>query len=311
MLYRSVKTYSFLIMFMAAISLASCSKTNDNQTNQQSEPETITVGLSTQTLVHDNTDREYLLYIPESYDGSADWPLMFNFHGYGGTATQHMNYTDMRPIADTEHFILVYPQGALLDGAPHWNSGLDSKDNKSDVDDFGFVEAMINKISTDYKVDAKRVYACGYSNGSFFSYSLACFHSDKIAAIGSVAGTMGEETNNQCAPIHPMPMINIHGTSDFVVPYDGGFGLTSIPKTIEYWVGFNHTDATPTIKTIDDNGTTIEHYIYANGDNNTSVEHYKIIKGDHVWFDINYEGANTSKLIWDFVSRYDINGLRQ
>ena len=61
---------------------------------------------------------------------------------------------------------------------------------------------------------------------------------------------------------------------------------------------------------MDDSGTTIEHYSYTDGDNSTSVEHYKIIEGGHVWFDINYDGSGTSRLIWDFVSRYDIGGLR-
>ena len=55
---------------------------------------------------------------------------------------------------------------------------------------------------------------------------------------------------------------------------------------------------------------TIEHYSYTDGDNNTAVEHYKVIDGGHVWFDISYDGSNTSSLIWNFVSRYDIGGLR-
>ena len=93
----------------------------------------------------------------------------------------------MRSLADSENFILVYPQGTLLDGNPHWNAGLESDTNKSDADDFGFVEALIGEISSNYRIDPARVYSCGYSNGAFFTYALACYHSNKIAAIGSVA----------------------------------------------------------------------------------------------------------------------------
>ena len=149
--------------------------------------DTNTMGLFTQTLFHDGVTREYIMYVPEAYDGTSRVPLMLNFHGYGGIANQYLKYADMRPLADIENFILVYPQGTLLGGDPHWNSGLESDNNKSDADDFGFVEALIDEICSRYNIDVARVYSCGYSNGAFFTYALACYHSDKIAAIGSVA----------------------------------------------------------------------------------------------------------------------------
>ena len=271
--------------------------------------DTNATGLFTQTLFHGGVTREYIIYVPEAYDGTSKVPLMLNFHGYGGFANQYLKYADMRPLADIENFILVYPQGTLLNGDPHWNSGLESDNNKSDADDFGFVEALIDEICSRYNIDSARVYSCGYSNGAFFTYALACYHSDKIAAIGSVAGTMMEETYNNCRPVHPMAMINIHGTSDYVVPYGGGSkGLLSIDEVLAYWIGFNNASTTPIVNRMNDRGVTIEHYSYTDGDNNTSVEHYKVIDGGHVWFDISYDGSNTSRLIWNFVSRYDIHG---
>jgi len=297
----------FIITIIALSMLYSCSKDNNMVPNKSI---TNTTGLFTRTLFHDGVTREYILYVPDSYDGSSKVPLMFNFHGFGGTAKRHLNYTDMRFLADTDNFILVYPQGSLLEGYPHWNSSLPSEDNKSDADDFGFVEALIDEISSNYNIDLERVYACGYSNGAFLAYSLACYHSDKIAAIGSVAGTMMDDIYSDCSLSHPMAMINLHGTSDDVVPYGGSKGFTAIDQALEYWVSFNNTNTAPVINSINENGIIIEHYSYTDGDNNTSVEHYKIIGGGHVWFDIDYEGSNTSRLIWDFVSRYDINGLR-
>lgn len=198
----------------------------------------------------------------------------------------------------------------MLDGYPHWNAGLESENNKSDADDFGFVEALINEISSNYKIDSERIYTTGYSNGAFMAYSLACFLSDKIAAIGSVAGTMMEETYSYCNPSHPKAVINLHGTSDNIVPYGGGEGLKSIDEVLAYWMGVNNTITIPITNSTYDNGTTIDHFAYPNGDNEVAVEHYRIIGGGHVWFDITSEGSNTSRLIWDFVSRYDIYGLR-
>ena len=118
-----------------------------------------------------------------------------------------------------------------------------------------------------------------------------------------------EETYNNCSPSHPTAMINIHGTSDYVVPYGGGSaGLLSIDEVLAYWIGFNNASNTPIVNRVNDSGVTIERYSYTDGDNNTSVEHYKVIDGGHVWFDISYDGSNTSRLIWNFVSRYDIHG---
>ena len=295
----------FFVSLVALSGLISCSGNDDVPLDAPDS-----AGLFTRTLSHNGVTRQYILYVPDSLDGTSRSPLMLNFHGFGGTADRHLRAADMRPMADSGTFILVYPQGTLLDGNPHWNAGLKTERNKSDADDFGFVEALIDEISSDYNIDPARVYACGYSNGAFFAYALACFHGDKIAAIGSVAGTMMAETYNECNPSHPTAMINIHGTSDAIVPYGGGEGLKSIDEVLAYWTGFNNTGVTPEINRVNDGATTLERHFYTDGDKNTSVEHYKVIDGGHVWFDINYDGANTSALIWNFVSRYDVNGLR-
>ena len=295
----------FVIAIVALTSLFSCSGNDDVPLDAPDAS-----GLFTRTISHNGITREYIVYVPDSYGGDVRVPLMLNFHGYGQRATRYLRFADMRSLANSGKFILVYPQGTLLGGNTHWNAGLKTDGNKSDADDFGFVEALIDEVSSDYNIDPARVYACGYSNGAFFAYALACYHSDKIAAIGSVSGTMMEETFNNCSPSHPTAMINIHGTSDAIVPYGGAEGLKSIDDVLAYWTGFNNTGATPTVNRITDGATTIERHSYTDGNKNTSVEHYKVINGDHVWFDIDYDGANTSALIWNYVSRYDIDGLR-
>jgi polyhydroxybutyrate depolymerase len=171
-----------------------------------------------ETIPHNDQVREYISYIPNSYDGSTPVPVVFNFQGYSGNATNHMRSADMRTLADAENFILVYPQGSLLNGTSHWNALPPGVNNKSTADDFGFVEAMLQKIAIKYAVDASRVYACGYSNGGMLAYGLANYKSELIAAVASVSGT---QLNFNAATNHPMPVLHIHGTSDAVIPYDG------------------------------------------------------------------------------------------
>lgn len=256
-----------------------------------------------QTINYNGTLREYIIYIPVGYDGISKLPLLLNFHGFSGKAGEYMSYTNMRPVADSENFILVYPQGSDLNGYSHWNAELKGDDNKSDVDDLGFIEALINKLSLENLIDKKRVYAIGYSNGGMMSYALACYKSNLISAIGSVSGYM---LQSECIPSHPVPLIKLHGTSDY---YDGGGVYNSVESVLNFWIKFNNTEINPVINNIDDNGTSIISYKYENGDKNVSVEHYKIIGGEHVWFNNDFEGKSTGQLIWDFVSKYDINGL--
>ena len=260
-----------------------------------------------QSIVHDNIDREYILYVPSSYDGTSAVPILFNFHGFGGSASQFMQEADMRSLAEADTFILVYPQGSCLDGSSHWNPCPIGGDNKSTADDVGFFESMISEISSQYTIDMERIYAAGYSNGGMMAYGLANYKSDLIAAVASVSGAM---LNCTGPTSHPMPVIHLHGTSDAVVSYNGSNDWNSVQSTLDYWTSFNNTISTPTINTDNTGGMTIEHYSYEQGDNSVSVEHYKYIGGDHVWFNELYQGQNASELVWNFMSKYDINGLR-
>ena len=256
-----------------------------------------------QSIVHDNINREYILYVPSSYDGTSAVPILFNFHGFGGSASQFMQEADMRSLAEADTFILIYPQGSCLDGLSHWNACPLGGDNKSDADDFGFIESMITEISSQYNLDMERIYAAGYSNGGMMAYGLANYKSDLIAAVASVSGVMLDCTG---PTTHPMPVVHLHGTSDSVVSYNGSTDWNSVQSTLDHWINFNNTVLTPTITS--DN--TIEHYVYDQGDNSVSVEHYKFIGGEHVWFSTTFQDQSTSELVWNFVSRYDINGLR-
>ena len=295
-----------LLCFTLLILVVSSCK-NDNGKGDDYNSDECYLNTNAQTLVHDGMNREYIIYVPNSYDGTSAVPLLLNFHGFGGSASEFINDADMRAEAEANSFILVYPQGSCLNGASHWNPCPIDGDNKSTADDVGFVEAMISEISSQYNLDMERIYAAGYSNGGMMAYGLANYKSDLIAAVASVSGTM---LNCTGPTSHPMPVIHLHGTSDGVVSYNGSNDWNSVQSTLDYWTSFNNTISTPTIYTDNTGGMTIEHYVYGQGDNSVSVEHYKYIGGDHVWFNEPYQGQNASNLVWSFMSKYDINGLR-
>ncbi len=278
----------------------------------------ISISYSQQTIngsiTHGGLTRTYILYVPASYSASTPAPLVFNFHGYTSNATEQMFYGDFRPIADTAGFLLIHPMGTLDgSGQPYWNSGWGGT-----VDDIGFTSALIDSLSLTYSINQDRVFSTGMSNGGFMSYTLACELSDRIAAIASVTGAMNLNQSSTCNASHPMPVLEIHGTSDATVAYIGASWIESTSNTLNYWATFNNC-AIPAIMTPVPNinltdGCTAEHYIYPNGLNGVEVEHYKIIGGGHTWPGASFTVGVTNRdidasiKIWEFFMQYDING---
>lgn len=266
------------------------------------------------TLNVQGVAREYIVYVPAIYDGTKAVPLMLNFHGYTQSGYIQMTQIgDMRSIADTANFILVYPKGTILSsGDPHWKVG--SWTTGSGADDLGFVSTLLDTLAANYRLELSRVYSCGYSNGGFFSFELACKLSDKIAGIAAVAATMSVYTYNNCNPTHPTPVLTIHGTSDNVVSYSGitPGGITSQETTLAYWRNVNNTDATAnTVDLPDTNGDNflVNHFSYEGGDNCTSVQHYKANGDGHIWQTrANNNDMDASRIIWDFLSQFDLSG---
>ena len=268
------------------------------------------------SIIHDGIQRDYILYIPAIYDGGTEVPLVFNFHGFGSNANEQMLYGDFRDIADSEGFLLVHPEGTFFNGNQHWNVG--GFTIGSTVDDVGFTEALIEELAGLYTINLDRVYATGMSNGGYMSFLLACQLSEKIAAVASVTGSMTPETFDACSPQHPTPILQIHGTNDEIVPYNGASWSRSIEDVMTYWVNYNNCDEPPSTTVFPDidptDGSTVEHIVYQNGDNNVTTEHMKVLGGRHTWpgSAYNFPGTNqdisASMEIWEFFSRFDING---
>ena len=302
--FNMIKEYIILIISVyLKITLFACDKYDLKQSIENK---------NAIALEHGGIMREYILYVPESYSEDLPVPLMMNFHGGSGTATGHLYISDMRSIADTANFILVYPQGSVLDGGTtHWNSMPPSDDNKSSADDFGFIDTLIDEISSNYNIDSTRIYASGFSNGGDFSYSLACYLSNRIAAIAPVAGLMMESPPENCNPTHPTGVMIIHGTSDGSRPYNGIAGYyASIDETVDYWSNYNNTLDNPILYNYNSGDLNINLYNYFNSDSVNYLKLFKVINGGHYWLNISDGSFSTDQIIWNFVSKFSNNSLR-
>ncbi len=263
-------------------------------------------------LTHDNIEREYILYIPKTYNPQEKLPLLLVFHGYTSNNKVIMNYSKFNEIADTANFIVVYPQGTFLERKTHWNVG--GWTLKSKTDDIGFVNALIDNISEEYSINSDRIYSTGMSNGGFMSFLLACQLSERIAAIASVTGSMTIQTFADCKPKHPTPVLQIHGDADGTVPYGGAATWTkSIDEVVSYWVGVNQIDPSPHVvdvtKYMEDYDNVITQKVYEK-EGCATVTHYKIAGGDHTWPGAwGNKDISASIKVWDFLSQYNLAQL--
>ena len=265
---------------------------------------------------HKGIDRYYYIQLghPEAEGQSS---ILFNLHGYGSNALAQMQYADFRDLAYSKdkNFILIHPQGAPLNTAiassvSHWNSG--AWTIGSPVDDIDFINTIIELVSNKYNINTKRIYSTGMSNGGFMSYHLACNLSSKIAAIASVTGSMSKQTLESCNPNHPTSILQIHGTIDGSVPFNGNsaIGMESIDDVMNYWKVYNACNSEPLIKVEDYSvlGFAVEHQTFQNCINDVQVELYKVDGMLHTWPSKERFGISATELVWDFINTYDIDG---
>ncbi len=264
----------------------------------------------------DGKTREYYISLPKNT--SKPVPLIINFHGFLDHAINQKEFSQMDNYAHQNGVGVVYPEGIKRS----WNVG---KAILNDENDIGFVNTLIDSVSSKYNIDSNRIYACGFSNGGSFSYELMCSLSNKIAAFGSVGGNFSINENRLCNIDREIPLIHIHGTRDRLQKYNSlDRDFLSTIESVNYWAKYNQLD----IKVVEDiedinrkDGTTVEKHTYSKNNSNTQVIHLKVVDGGHLWlgspiadwltlrlfFGKNNNEINSSKEIVDFFLKYKLS----
>ena len=257
-------------------------------------------------IEHNGLDRRFKIYELSKLSPNVALPVLFNFHGYGSNADQQLIYGDFRGLADEEAFILVVPQGSLLEGTTHWNSDSEFT-SKSTADDLGFVSRMIDELETRYNIDNTKIYAAGMSNGGAMSLYLACSLSDQITAVASVTGFMSADLISNCGAIDPTSVILIHGTADSVVSWESGLGGGSILGIGEFWAEHNNCSQSSQTALEDYNGDSVSGVIHQHSgcDAETLVQVYEITDMDHIWPESRRgDDVDGAKVVWDFLKQF-------
>ncbi len=231
---------------------------------------TLAAGDYEQSLNSEAGVRTFQIHVPPGLDPSKPAPLVFAFHGGGENAWQFEGFTHIHDKSDSSGFVLIEADGtpalgpsALPPASPDSGVVLEvfnagncceyAAQTSGNVDDVGFVSAMIDSVESQICIDPKRVFSTGFSNGGMLSHRLACQLADRIASIVAVSGGSGQtdydkmpsETLFPCNPGRPVPVLHIHGTQDACYPFDGGWGPLSLVTfqpvvvTIQDWLTRN------------------------------------------------------------------------
>ncbi len=168
-------------------------------------------------------DRPVTVHVPPGYDSDHPAPLLIALHHYGGSGAEQETYFKLGELARQGGYLYALPDGTFnSSGIRFWNATDACCDfDRSGVDDVGYLADVIKEIRASFAVDPKRIDLIGHSNGGFMVYAMACAHADEIAAIVSLAGATFA-TLAKCSPSVPVAVLQIHGTDDVDVAFDGG-----------------------------------------------------------------------------------------
>lgn len=272
--------------------------------------------LETGNFFFEGRNRYYKVFLPQSFQ--PNMPVVFVLHGYLQDATDIIDYTRMSDVADTAGFIAVYPEAVY----PGFNSGLKNYPDLPplpNLNDVGFISALIDTLEAHYDINMNRVYCCGLSNGGIMTYRLVGEIGYLFAAVASVAGSLTDITAASYNQTSPLPILHFHGTADGVVYYYGNIAnFWSVEETLNFWIEKNNCSLpsdTISMPDIDPNdGCTVEKISYTNCSDNSCLIFYKVINGGHSWPGSPLDKTwgrprnmdiHASTLIWEFFKDYE------
>jgi polyhydroxybutyrate depolymerase len=266
------------------------------------------------SFVSSGEKRDYLLYVPKTYDRRRPTPLVISMHGAGLWGAAQRETSQWNDLADEQRFIVVYPSGIGGKGVRIWRA----ESGPGLMKDVRFISELIDTLKASYNIDSTRIYANGLSNGGGMSFVLSCTLSDQIAAVGMVAAAQTLPWS-WCTDHRAVPMIAFHGTADPEIPYNGGSSwisprpFPSTPRWAANWARRNRCGANPVESTV---AADVIRRAYTNCADDAAVVLYTIQGGGHTWpggtplpkwfVGPTTRSINATSLMWSFFGEHPL-----
>ena len=268
----------------------SCDNSEDNSDDIVTNKELLTTTIYIdQTVEGVNVQRSVIIQTPENIDLSVNYPIVFAFHGRGGTNISWVN--KLKNFTDSGDFIGIYPQGYLKS----WNLGTE----ESKADDVAFVTLIVNELKDYNNLDMNKMYAIGSSNGSGMVNKLA-INTSHFKAIAPIVSQLMESMpildNTKAISVY-----QVNGAADSTIPIDGGPKLGHIfldaLKSAELWATKFECDFPAKIKYLGDDSL----YIYENCNSEKEIRYLRVENGQH---NLHWANPNLFVDIWNFFKRF-------
>lgn len=249
-------------------------------------------------------DREYIIRTPEEHEGPL--PVLFFLHGLKGFATSYDQRFSCPQMAEEYGWAIVIPQALDLGMGAMWNVGF----TDSDVDDAGFLMALLDTLTVQYQLDLDSVFFTGFSIGGFMTHRMAIEHGDRITACAPVSGLISYAQASEI-PVAPVRMLHIHGADDYIVGYNGNSTFFTIPigigvdSIMDYWQNANGCEdpllAIDTFPDLQNDGLRFIRYTY---NCETDLQLLKVLGGKHEWYaDSELYDVDYMDVIYDFFTK--------
>jgi polyhydroxybutyrate depolymerase len=237
-------------------------------------PRSLPAGSSQVVVSSGGVDRTAIVHVPAALPATPV-PLVLILHGAGQQGAYFEGDTGFSTIADAEGFVAVYPDALPgVGGRPFWNM---SDADPGRPDDVEFMRRLIATVQGGACTDPARVFATGMSNGGSMTSRLGCELSDRIAAIAPISGGYGSQP--ACTPVHPVSVLEIHGTLDRTVPYLGkANGYGAVRPYLDRWAAWDGCARSPSGRLLAPRTLQLLWHGCAAG---TAVAHLRIGGGGH------------------------------
>lgn len=282
------------------------------------------------SLEHQDLKRYFTVHLPPKYESSEQNPLVIFLHGGNGNMLSAQGSTRFNQVSNKNSFVIVYPQGYVEteEDSYIWADGRNTRADQEGINDVGFINKLVDSLIIDFRINPKRIYICGFSNGSFLTQRIAFQGNSKFAAMGTLGGTMQEEFRTNRNPGKAIPMIYIFGEADPFVPYNGGpvagtatKPVSGILESVEFWR--NNNNCRDELEPIDvenkvkNDNSTVRIYEYGDCDCDANVKYYEVLGAGHTWPGVELEDyeeiagetnedINASEELWKFFNKYEL-----